>query len=220
MPYKNKYKYKKKNRRFKKKKSVIPRYPVPNRRLAKLRYADTITLNPTAATLAYDTWRANDCRDPYDAAGGHQPMGFDQWMAFYEKFTVIGAKITAVFSNTGQTIATSNTMCGIHLGTSAGEVSGSDVNHLRENIDTRFKYLTYAESKAKMVKTFSAKKIFGQLANQPEYTGDTSASPTKLAYFDVWAVGTDPARDAEQVVVSVLIDYVVLLTDRRDLDQS
>lgn len=53
------------------------------------KYCDFWSLNPTAGVVAFDSWSLNNMYDPYDAAGGHQPLGFDQMAALYTKWQVI-----------------------------------------------------------------------------------------------------------------------------------
>jgi len=47
-----------------------------------------------AATLGQWVWRANDLYDPQYSMGGHQPAGFDQLMAMYQRFTVLRSQAT------------------------------------------------------------------------------------------------------------------------------
>lgn len=95
-------------RKYTKKKTTVarrrrykssPRRPIlsgfPPSKLVKLRYVDsTLTLNPAAGLTQTIAYRANSVYNPYFPAGGHQPMGFDQWAAIYTRYVVVGAKIT------------------------------------------------------------------------------------------------------------------------------
>ena len=48
--------------------------------------------------------KANDLYAPSTGTGAHQPMGFDQIMALYERFCVVGSKISVAFqTNQSQT---------------------------------------------------------------------------------------------------------------------
>lgn len=53
-----------------------------------------------AGVLNSRTWRVNSLFDPDFSLGGEQPMGYDQMMAFYNKYTVIGFRAQMVFYNT------------------------------------------------------------------------------------------------------------------------
>lgn len=65
----------------------------PKQRIVKLKYCDYTNIG--VSTLGYSrTMRANSVFDPDYAAGGHQPLGHDQWSAFYHRYQVIGSKLT------------------------------------------------------------------------------------------------------------------------------
>ena len=68
-----------------------------------LRYYATFTLNPPAGGQA-DTkiFRANGLYDPEVAIGGHQPRGFDQYMAMYDHYTVTKATAKVYFDNNAE----------------------------------------------------------------------------------------------------------------------
>ncbi|QGQ63634.1 capsid protein [Chicken circovirus 5] len=68
--------------------------PFGNSRIARLTYCDNVTLDPGANVVAGRVFRANGLFDPDVALGGHQPYGFDQLMSIYNRFVVLGSKIT------------------------------------------------------------------------------------------------------------------------------
>jgi len=47
-----------------------------------------------AGNISKIIYRANDLYDPYYAAGGHQPYGFDQLCIRYSRFTVMHTRMT------------------------------------------------------------------------------------------------------------------------------
>lgn len=53
---------------------------------------------PTGGLCIARVYRANGMYDPEVAVGGHQPRGFDQLAAFYNKYLVIKARITVDFN--------------------------------------------------------------------------------------------------------------------------
>lgn len=63
----------------------------PESVIVKLKYAERITLTSTVGAITYYSFRA-DCYDPNLTGTGGQPTGFDQWMAFYEKYRVIKSR--------------------------------------------------------------------------------------------------------------------------------
>lgn len=75
---------------------------VPQSMNVKLRYFDSHYLGATNASLY--NYSGNSLYDPLWDTGGHQPMGFDQWSAFYNQYRVNGVKIkaTLLMNSTGQ----------------------------------------------------------------------------------------------------------------------
>jgi hypothetical protein len=58
---------------------------------AKLKYAQLWDVS--SGTFSTYSFRGNGMYDPYAGAGGAQPNGFDEYMALYKHFYVIGSKI-------------------------------------------------------------------------------------------------------------------------------
>jgi len=57
-------------------------------------YEPGINLTGTAGVIAQYAFSANGCYDPNVTGTGHQPMGFDTGMLYYEQCTVLASKIT------------------------------------------------------------------------------------------------------------------------------
>jgi len=75
-----------------------PLFPVVTRK--KLFYYDYAReLTSTAASVAYYRYAVNGLYDPDVTSAGHQPLGFDTMMTYYEQYTVIASKITVTFVN-------------------------------------------------------------------------------------------------------------------------
>lgn len=77
----------------------LPYFPpylmdVPAVKYAKLRYVVNDNVNgPGVNSIVVREYRINGLFDPEVALGGHQPMGFDELMKQYEKYTVLKAHI-------------------------------------------------------------------------------------------------------------------------------
>ena len=66
--------------------------------IVKMRYVEEFELNPGLGSVASYVFRANGLYDPNYTGAGHQPYGFDQWMTYYNQFTVLGSKMKAIFT--------------------------------------------------------------------------------------------------------------------------
>lgn len=150
-------------------------------------------------------------------------MGFDEWMAFYDHYTVVGAKCTATFvSQTDATSATANAIVGIHVDddTSTGSVGSG----LLEMPKTSYKYLGPASGKgmATVSRRFSPKKFFGRkyMVGASQYTGTIAASPTETAFFDVFVGPINASANLDPIIINITLEYLAVLTERRTLTQS
>ena len=67
-----------------------------------LRYVERVNFQPTGTAVQQARYRANSIRDPNTALTvGHQPRGFDQFMAIYKQFTVVGSTCSVSFMYEG-----------------------------------------------------------------------------------------------------------------------
>lgn len=233
MPYRRAYRSKRKVvarsyrrapvRRYHKKRMTMSKYPVEASKLVRLKYVSApVTINPAAGLLGIHIFSANDLFKPDVTSAGHQPMGFDEWMTFYEHFTVIGSKITATFSPVGNTTGTNQLVCGIY--TDSNTTSTSTPSAMMEQPGTIYKFLGTSESQpfCRVSKLFSTKKFFGQskVIDNPSLEGSDIASPAELAYFHVFTGASDSTSDPPAIVVNIQINFIAKLTERRTLLSS
>lgn len=64
-------------------------------KVVKLPYVEISNASSSQYSLWNQTFRGNGLYDPDYASGGHQPMGFDQYMSLYKKYYVKSATIKA-----------------------------------------------------------------------------------------------------------------------------
>jgi len=86
----------------------FPRTVVPFTNTTTLKYSESfVNINPPVGSTNAYIFRANDLYDPNLTGVGHQPTGFDQMMALYQKFVVIASKIKVVgYSANDETLDT------------------------------------------------------------------------------------------------------------------
>lgn len=221
-PYRKKIYRKKYN---KKKKTAIVSQPrvISDSQIVRLRYVEYVSLDPAIGSVAYDTISATNLFDPYSAPGGHQPLGFDQWMAFYNHFMVLGAKCTAHVdvANTGA----NDGICAVMKLSDSGTVPSSSLNQAIEQNKNNYKFLTSrsgSKSLGNVSCYYSPKKFFGLKNPRDEHDlrGDGVSGPTENAYFQLQIYGTNPSDNPTAVNVRFICDYVCLLTERKDMPQS
>lgn len=84
--------------------------PFPFRKRVTMNYCVIFTATPPAVSSAITNtqFRFNSLFDPDVALGGHQPYGFDQWMAMYTRYTVISATAKLTCNPTDAVFYTGN----------------------------------------------------------------------------------------------------------------
>lgn len=191
----------------------------PKKLCTTLKYREIINHYNNLGSNVFFKFNCNGCFDPNNTGTGHQPYYFDQYMAIYDHYTVIGSKITIkVVPSTVPTVAmylslsqnddttqTNNTV----MGTSE-QSNGSSAIIPAGSTDT-VKILT---------NKWSAKKTFGgSVLGNDNLQGTASANPSEVT---VWSVGLTSldAVSSVNVYFEVCIDYIVVFEELKDIAQS
>lgn len=201
----------------------------PKTATVRLRFAREITLDAALGSFATHVFRANTCWDPDVSGTGHQPLGFDQWMTFYDHFTVVGSICTATFlsSSTG---SVQPAYGGVLLTDNALSVAGkSNAEHLLESaqLDTPEPLIVGgnvdgASGRAATTRVFfDARRFFNvkDVVGSADYRGDAGGDSNEQAFFEVFTYSIK-GRDPGIIDVTVVIDYLVVFTEPRGLSQS
>lgn len=191
----------------------IPLFPL--RKKAFLTYFNTIgSVSSSGFSVSSYVFTANGLYDPDITGTGHQPMGFDQLMVFYEHYTVLRAKITVDYLwNTG-----SGTNW-IALSTRADNTVITDPTVLIESglVDYHMisENLANPMSRHRLVRTVDIKKFGGvdDLMDNENYRGSVAANPTEQTYFHVSA--WNPAGVSSTINFTVLIEFEAMFTEPR-----
>lgn len=202
----------------------IPRNPISNSMIVKMRYVERFTLNPSATAADVYLFIANSIYDPNQTGTGHQPLGHDQWKNFYQHYSVLGSKLTlkAVSAGTTGGLTGSNPV-GIHIVDDTSNVSTLDT--IMEQGNGTIGILPNANAGClKLSKTFSTKKYFNRtdVKDCSELRATFEAHPTELAYYRIAAEPFDSSGTSTPyaILCQVVIDYTVLLTEPKELSQS
>lgn len=178
----------------------------------KLRFAinggTMFQLTSTSGALATPkVYRANDVYDPYFTGAGSQPRQFDQIMARFRHFVVLGSKIVTIWSY-GVGSSTSNSMtCALTL--KDGTTAISDAKDLIEHPRSRFKTISAETDSCTVVSKYSW-RINGISAPLDDNSlwGTVAASPTSQYYYHLNAYS--PNGGTEDAWVTGYIDYTVV----------
>lgn len=207
-PIRRKYQKKPKRNTF------VPRM-LGNKFVTRLRYGieEDVTLTSTSGSFAQLTYEVTSLYDPRTAIGGHQPRGFDQLMAFFDHYQVIGAMGTFKLIATNEQATQQPVMCYLVLNDQSGALGSRS-----EAIEQKFVKSTCITQDDRMVTMkmpFSSKKFFGRgkgLLNDKQLHGSAAASPTENAWYHICVECINSGGTAT-VNLMGYIDFICVFTE-------
>lgn len=173
-----------------------------------LKYSGEISINPVVGNAGVHVFSMNGMYDPDITGTGHQPRGFDQLMALYSQYTVIGCKI-----KTDYIVASAEVIrCGITpMSTSVPYIT---VNDYRESRATNQKVInesTAANRDRSIYHKMNPTKWLGKTKplSDGELSGTSAANPVNQAYWHLWCGGFQ-SSDPSSITVEVDLVYMVV----------
>ncbi len=178
-------------------------------------------MSVTSGVPTNKTFRANGMFDPDFSLGGHQPYGFDQLMARYNHYTVVGAKISIRFHGGGMR----QSLVGCLL--SGSSVPGTATTpHQLEGSRFRYKYVPTGGTQSGFVRAnFSAKRFFSRksVVGESDLKGSATADPTEQAYFIVRLMDPEQLPSPGNIDAhnfTVMITYIAMFSEPKAITQS
>lgn len=206
-------------------------YVVSRRCKKTLVYHELVTLDSGANNYYTYLFGANALYDPNITGTGHQPYGFDQYMALYKYATVIGSKITVTPT---QAAGASNSIPGymtIFLsedGTTASTIANAATfweTQLRKSAIIQVgeggaKAWNYPGNRC-VSATYSAKKFHGikSLIGDANYQNTIGSNPQRAPIYEIcaWSIsGNNP----DAMLAEVHIEYEVVFSEPITVGQS
>lgn len=228
--YKRKYTPRKKTYRRYVPRSLGPRQGVPSgmplSRVANIRYCTQGVIGCQEHVIGYYNVRANSPYDPEYNAGGGQPLGWKQWTNLYDQYVVLGSKITAYISYKEQnTIDNPPMAVGIYLSDDP-KIPYVDWQGLVEARKGTFRMMAPMQAApVKVMSKYSAKHFFNvsDVKDNLKMIGaPVNADPDDEAVYIIWGntTGTHEATESVALNVNIIIDYIVLFSEPKDLARS
>jgi len=170
-------------------KETLPVFPVSKTVTQQLYYESGLTMTGAAGILTRYVFSANGAYDPNITGTGHQMMGFDQMMLFYEQYVVVRSKIKVTFwsaTATPQRVAIS--LC-------PDTTVAASITDLVENGLTVMSYCGNANTNGMfrgdsvLELTCDVAKYFGRsrkdLIAGTEFYGTAAANPVEQVYYQI-----------------------------------
>lgn len=189
-----------------------------------LYYETNLSLTPlvTGAAVGY-VFTANGLYDPNITATGHQPMGFDQLMAFFEQYHVVSSTITV---RVNANLTTTPLGFAVYLSPDANVLTSSGVaveNGLCKSIVTEGASGTYSKTHT-IVLNCDVLKYFNRdkkaMINDADLAGGAGANPTEQVYFIITAYQNMNLTTSQVINFEVLLSYDAWFTEPRKLTFS
>lgn len=182
-------------------------------------YSDWFTIDPPIASAGVYVFSANGLYDPNITGVGHQVNGFDQFMALYNEYIVLGSTIKVVARNIDTALPT---CVGVFL-----EDAPTTTTDWRKYIESGNGVWTCIEgtSNSNAIRTlshsadiskFSTQSIF----NEDSFIGTASTNPDDQHYFHIVAWPHDGVSNCGGVQFQIEIRYDVVYRDPNLADLS
>lgn len=191
----------------------------PPRTTKWLRYSTAAAITCTSGIVSTYVFRANDLFDPDFTSTGHQPMGFDQMMIFYNHFCVISARLRVVFKC--QT-ATAPTAC-IRV-----DADSTPITVIERIVEFGGCVTECLEAKGgygankELALNVSISKLQGvplkAILADVNLRGTAASSPSEVSYFHLQLWDTTGVTGTAQI--EVILEQQAVFTEPRDISQS
>lgn len=215
-------KYRRRARKYYRKRSMLSfsKAPMPNKFATKLRYQSAVSVNPGAAGAAgVHVFSANGLYDTDITSTGHQPRGFDSFMAMYDHYTVIGAKIICNFV---EGASYDNHVFIALKDSSTVYTDPNDYLEGRNVVSTVLPHSGTGQSSVRtLTKAFSTRKFLGRskVMADSELKGSSTGNPNEQAFFHVGVAPLTSVDESGQNI-NVRIEFLVVFTEPKQPPQS
>lgn len=197
--------------------------------MVKLRYVDTITLNPASAAMASHVFRANSIFDPDLTGTGHQPLLHDTYALLYTRYRVMSSKIkvtpvpvsaTVVIPGFWGVFGDEDAGLNYTLATAAIEDSTRTGGQVRIEIGGAAILQGDSRLTRPLIARFNSKKNLAPDGRFDSTAFGSNPTEAQTTYkFQVWA-GSILGNDVGAVNFLVEIEYLCELTDPIVVTQS
>jgi hypothetical protein len=202
----------------------IPIFPVSKRVTAQRYYSYGHELTSTAGAVSTAIiFSANGIYDPDITGTGHQPMGFDQMMLFYEQACVMRSRIRASFVAENSTVGALR--CCIMVSPDTTTLANPQTIIENGQVVTELLAANYSggRSNVNLALELDIAKYFGRsggdIVNDSDLQTNAAANPVEQVYFFVlcWNATNSSSLTAG---VDVMLEYDVVYNEPRKLAVS
>ena len=195
----------------------------PQQKIVKMRFCTTVTIDSTGSTVSVAQFRCNSINDPDAALGGKRPMGHDQWATWYNHYVVLGARITFKLFPSTNTTNIPNAV-GVYLSDDTSIPTAFDSLVMQGR--GMYKIVPTAQSSGGVYtfyQKYSTKRFFNVTDvkdNTDRLGASFGSNPSEEAYFNIWCQPVDKLTNTGGFTGLATIDYIVALSEPKDIPDS
>ncbi len=198
---------------------------IPDKTKVIMKYAQDINVNVDGTVGANYLFRCNSIYDPDQSGAGHQPLTHDQWALFYQFYTVVGAKITCRFMADENGEETNNQNHMTNVGISTIHATSDTIlapTEFMENNRTTYGTICPQKPILSITKKFSSKNFFGykNVIDESDIGASFNNNPNNEAFWQLKFWPTLANGVARNVSVNVMVQYICILRERRNVGSS
>lgn len=185
---------------------------------AKLIYSEAFAINAGAGLAGVYVFSANGLYDPNVTGVGHQPAGFDEIMAIWGEFIVLGSTIKVTGRNTDPDVCQ---YLGIYV--QRNPTTDTDWRKYVENGNGYYKVLQTLNNNDTQVLTYSCdlnKEAGHAILDDEGFAGISVQNPSEQRYYHIVCCAFNLASDPAAVELAVEITFDVVFRDRQLTDIS
>lgn len=219
-------------RRFRR--SRVPRglpvggFGFPREQMVRMRYCTNINLDWSGSVMTNRFFRLNSIFDPDYAVGGHQPMGYDEWEAFYNSYLVVWCKWSVYFNSVAQGTFTHQILAGAFpTATTTLPSTNVPTQFLERGLGshrTLSAMVNNTGSRAKVSGLWSAKKWnnVSDIRDAVQLSAYFGANPEEECYLCIYAGNANGSAPSSCTTVqaTLTLDYYVIVQEPRPLEPS
>ncbi len=201
-------------------KTHVPLFPASARKRL-VYYEPSFSTAGTAGAITQYTFSANGVYDPNVTGSGHQPLGFDTMMLYYEQYTVVRSSLTLRFVGNGAQAATVSVSL-------APDTTSAVLPDIIENGYVITKVVDgrgnsgYGTGQRVMslslpcdVVKYFGRKSQREILDDANLYGTAAANPTEQVYFAINTWGFGDFTDNTSVSMDAVIEYDVIFWEPR-----
>lgn len=191
--------------------------PISDRLHLKLRYSDDVDIQGISGLVGDHIFLGNGLFKPDFTSTGHQPLGFDQWVAFFDKYVVLASSIKVQAVSEDAVAASSLSV--VPKITSGAPIA--DTLHEKPYVRTRI-VTPNSQDPAVLKHYMSTKKMLGLRGVRAEdntYVATTGGDPAQKWHWHVLVNAFDGSASVN-IRARVNITYYVIFFARKSLTQS